>query len=69
MRVLELSSYHAIVVCVASGTGVAVLPESVLDVVKTDEVAQLSAAEGICGSNHAADLARCGAITFGSRFA
>jgi DNA-binding transcriptional LysR family regulator len=39
MRVLELGSYHAIVVCVASGTGVAVLPESVLDVVKTDEVA------------------------------
>jgi DNA-binding transcriptional LysR family regulator len=40
MRVLELSSYHAIVVCVASGTGVALLPESVLDVVRTDEVAR-----------------------------
>ena len=38
MRVLELSSYHAIVVCVASGTGVAVLPQSVLDVVRTDDV-------------------------------
>jgi DNA-binding transcriptional LysR family regulator len=40
MRVLELSSYHAIVVCVAAGTGVALLPESVLDVVRTDEVAR-----------------------------
>jgi DNA-binding transcriptional LysR family regulator len=40
VRVLELSSYHAIVACVASGTGVAVLPESVLDVVNTDEVAR-----------------------------
>ena len=34
-RVLELSSYHAIVVCVASGTGIALLPESVLDVVNS----------------------------------
>jgi DNA-binding transcriptional LysR family regulator len=40
LRVLELSSYHAIVACVASGTGVAVLPESVLDAVNTDEVAR-----------------------------
>jgi DNA-binding transcriptional LysR family regulator len=40
VRVLELSSYHAIVACVASGTGIAVLPESVLDVVNTDEVAR-----------------------------
>jgi DNA-binding transcriptional LysR family regulator len=31
VRVMELSSYHAIVACVASGTGVAVMPESVLD--------------------------------------
>jgi DNA-binding transcriptional LysR family regulator len=30
-RVLELSSYHAIVACVAAGTGVAVAPRSVLD--------------------------------------
>lgn len=28
--VLELSSYHAIVACVASGTGIALVPESVL---------------------------------------
>ncbi|MBV8923918.1 MAG: LysR family transcriptional regulator [Bradyrhizobium sp.] len=31
-RVLELSSYHAIVACVAAGAGVALMPESVLDV-------------------------------------
>jgi DNA-binding transcriptional LysR family regulator len=37
-RVLELSSYHAIVACVASGTGVAVMPESVLDVVNATQV-------------------------------
>jgi DNA-binding transcriptional LysR family regulator len=31
LRVLELNSYHAIVACVASGTGIALIPESVLD--------------------------------------
>jgi DNA-binding transcriptional LysR family regulator len=31
MRVLELSSYHAIVACAAAGTGIALIPESVLD--------------------------------------
>jgi DNA-binding transcriptional LysR family regulator len=30
-RVLELSSYHAIVACVSAGTGIAIVPESVLD--------------------------------------
>jgi DNA-binding transcriptional LysR family regulator len=30
-RILELNSYHAIVACVASGTGIALVPESVLD--------------------------------------
>jgi DNA-binding transcriptional LysR family regulator len=30
-RVLEFSSYHAIIACVASGTGIALMPESVLD--------------------------------------
>jgi DNA-binding transcriptional LysR family regulator len=30
-RVLELSSYHAIVACVASGAGIALVPESVLE--------------------------------------
>jgi DNA-binding transcriptional LysR family regulator len=29
-RVLELSSYHAIVACVASGTGIAIVPRAVL---------------------------------------
>jgi DNA-binding transcriptional LysR family regulator len=32
-RVLELSSYHAIVACVTAGAGIALMPESVLDVV------------------------------------
>jgi DNA-binding transcriptional LysR family regulator len=40
LRILELGSYHAIVACVASGTGVALLPESVLDVVRTGDVAR-----------------------------
>jgi DNA-binding transcriptional LysR family regulator len=39
-RVLELSSYHAIVVCVAAGTGIALLPESVLDVVDSEGIAR-----------------------------
>jgi DNA-binding transcriptional LysR family regulator len=30
-RVLELNSYHAIVACVASGAGIALVPESVLE--------------------------------------
>ena len=33
-RSLELSSYHAIVACVASGTGVALVPRSVLETVR-----------------------------------
>jgi DNA-binding transcriptional LysR family regulator len=37
---LELSSYHAIVACVASGTGVALMPESVLDTVQHAAVAR-----------------------------
>ncbi|MEA2899467.1 MAG: hypothetical protein QOJ84_5082 [Bradyrhizobium sp.] len=31
LRVLELSSYHAIVACVAAGAGIALVPEAVLD--------------------------------------
>ena len=31
VRVLDLGSYHAIVACVGSGTGIALMPESVLD--------------------------------------
>ena len=38
VRVLELASYHAIVACVASGTGVAFVPESVLETVNRDSV-------------------------------
>jgi len=37
-RMLELSSYHAIVACVASGTGIAILPESVLATVQSAQV-------------------------------
>lgn len=39
LRVLELSSYHAIVACVASGAGIAVVPESVLATVQSALVA------------------------------
>jgi DNA-binding transcriptional LysR family regulator len=37
-RVLELNSYHAIVACVASGTGIALVPESVLETMPTTHV-------------------------------
>ncbi len=40
LRVLELSSYHAIALCAASGTGIALLPESVLEVVHSDGLAR-----------------------------
>jgi DNA-binding transcriptional LysR family regulator len=33
-KILELSSYHAIVACVASGTGIALVPRSVLDTIR-----------------------------------
>jgi DNA-binding transcriptional LysR family regulator len=36
-RVLELSSYHAIVACVASGTGIALVPLSVLQTFRAAE--------------------------------
>jgi DNA-binding transcriptional LysR family regulator len=42
VRVLELSSYHAIVACVAAGTGIALVPESVLDTVQNLQVARYS---------------------------
>jgi DNA-binding transcriptional LysR family regulator len=38
LRVLEFSSYHAIVACVASGTGIALVPESVLDTMSGTQV-------------------------------
>jgi len=37
-RVLNLGSYHAIVACVASGSGIALVPESVLDTVHGAQV-------------------------------
>jgi len=37
-RMLELASYHAIVACVASGTGIALVPASVLATVQGAEV-------------------------------
>jgi len=39
MRVLELSSYHAIVACVAAGTGIALVPQAVLATLKSPPVA------------------------------
>lgn len=36
-KVIELASYHAIVACVASGTGVAIVPRSVLDTIRRDD--------------------------------
>jgi DNA-binding transcriptional LysR family regulator len=36
-KILELSSYHAIIACVASGTGIAVAPRSVLETVRGAE--------------------------------
>jgi DNA-binding transcriptional LysR family regulator len=38
LRVLEFRSYHAIVACVASGTGIALVPESVLDAMRDTHV-------------------------------
>ncbi len=37
-RVLELESYHAIVACVAAGSGIAIVPESVLDTLQDSQV-------------------------------
>jgi DNA-binding transcriptional LysR family regulator len=37
---LELGSYHAIVACVAAGTGIAIVPESVLDTLQDSQVAR-----------------------------
>jgi DNA-binding transcriptional LysR family regulator len=35
-RVLELGSYHAIVACVAAGSGIAIVPRSVLGAVRAE---------------------------------
>jgi DNA-binding transcriptional LysR family regulator len=45
-RVLELHSYHAIVACVASGTGIALVPRAVLETVRaSDNIAVYPLAE------------------------
>ena len=49
-KTLELASYHAIVACVASGTGIALAPRSVLATLRaTDEIAAypLAAKKGL----------------------
>lgn len=40
-RVLELASYHAIVACVAAGSGIAIVPRSVLRVVHAEALVQV----------------------------
>src|SRR5215210_5613856 len=40
-KTLELSSYHAIVACVAAGTGIALAPRSVLEVVRGADGVQI----------------------------
>lgn len=40
LRLMELASYHAMVACVAAGTGVALVPESVLAVVNDTEISR-----------------------------
>lgn len=45
-RVLELASYHAIVACVASGTGVAVVPRSVLATLKHADGLRIAPLQG-----------------------
>ena len=39
-RVLDLSSYHAIVACVTAGAGIALVPEAVLDAMPNVKVAR-----------------------------
>jgi len=41
-RVLELASYHAIVACVAAGSGIAIVPRSVLAVVRAENDVTIS---------------------------
>lgn len=42
-RVLELGSYHAIVACVAAGSGVGIMPRSVLEAVRAGDALTLCA--------------------------
>jgi len=43
VRVLELASYHAISACVAAGTGIAIMPRSVLKAVNADALVRVLA--------------------------
>lgn len=42
-RVLELASYHAIVACVAAGTGIGIMPRSILEAVHAEPQLQVLA--------------------------
>lgn len=42
LRILEMHSYHAIVACVAAGAGIALVPESVLEIVDDRHIARHS---------------------------
>lgn len=42
-RVMEFQSYHAVVVCVAAGTGIAIVPRSVIEIARERSEVQVSA--------------------------
>ncbi|MGE8687425.1 MAG: LysR substrate-binding domain-containing protein [Achromobacter sp.] len=48
-NVMEFASYHAIVACVAAGSGVAIVPRSVLDVLGTAHAVRIGALPGSHG--------------------
>ena len=68
-RVLDLGSYHAIVACVGSGTGIALMPESVLDTLPLAQVERHRLPRGARQRRHAADLAHRGSVARAGRLA
>ncbi|MNT24896.1 HTH-type transcriptional regulator GltR [compost metagenome] len=46
---MEFASYHAIVACVAAGTGVAIVPRSVLAVLGAEQSVRVGALSGSHG--------------------
>jgi DNA-binding transcriptional LysR family regulator len=48
-KVMEFASYHAIVACVAAGTGVAIVPRSVLAVLGAEHSVRVGALSGSHG--------------------
>ena len=46
---MELSSYHAIVACAASGTGIAIMPRSVLETMRSGRNLSVHALSGGAG--------------------